>query len=43
VVLKRLEGQGYAERLDRRHYALSTDLTKQILKAARKSPRRSPS
>jgi hypothetical protein len=42
-VFKRLELQGYAERLDRRHYALSTDLTKEILKAARKSPKRTSS
>jgi len=36
VVLKRLSGQGLAERVDKRHYLLSPDLTKKKLKAARK-------
>lgn len=43
MVLKRLEKRGYAERLGRRRYALSTDVTKEILKAARKVPKRKPS
>jgi hypothetical protein len=42
-VLRRLELQGYAERLDKRHYALSRDVTKDILKAARKGTGPKPS
>ncbi len=36
VVLKRLSGEGVAERVDKRHYLLSPDLTKKQLKTARK-------
>jgi len=42
-VLKRLEGQGLAERLEQRRFALSPDLTKAAYKAARKVPKRKPS
>jgi hypothetical protein len=38
-----LETQGLAERLDRRRYELSPDLTKAAMKAARKVPKRKPS
>jgi len=36
VVLKRLAGEGLAERADRRRYELSADLRKKQIKAARK-------
>jgi hypothetical protein len=42
-VLKRLEAQGLAERLEARRYELSPELTKKALKAARKVPKRKPS
>ena len=40
VVLKRLEAQGLAERLGPREFALSPDLTKKAMKAARAAPKR---
>jgi hypothetical protein len=40
VVLKRLEKQGLAERLEPRRYALSPALTKSAMKAARAVPKR---
>jgi len=36
VVLKRLAGEGLAERVDGRRYELSADLRKKQVKAARK-------
>jgi hypothetical protein len=43
VVLKRLEAEGLAERVDGRLYVLSPDLTKKALKAARRGRPRPPS
>jgi hypothetical protein len=43
VVLRRLEAQGLAERVDGRLYVLSPDLTKKALKRARKGRKPAPS
>ncbi len=42
-MLKRLERQGLAERLEPRVYRLSPDLPKKAVKAARKVRKRAPS
>jgi len=42
-VLKRLEKHGLAQRVSKRRYELSPDLTKAALKAARKGRRKKPS